>query len=129
MLRSVSATDGRLRYACVFTLKDHLGTLRLAYRAGQRTASMALLEVAREAQKQQRFDSASVSAPMVQSVACLPDPPATSGTRVAVLNAAPHPLLCGGTVGPTPLGPLKQLAVQKGGTVSFSAWACHAECR
>jgi len=63
----------------------------------------------------QQFDSLSVSAPVAQQVGGL----AYSGTYVAKLNA-------GGSA-PQPLGPLTQLGVQQGDTVTVSAFGYYAQ--
>ena len=109
VLRFASATSGAVRYAREFTLKDHLGNLRLAYRAGQRLSYTAGMEPSDAARESQQFDSLSVSAPIAQNVGGL----ARTRQYVAKLNA-------GGTA-PHPLGPLKQLAVQQGDTITVTA--------
>ena len=119
MLRFVHkdpAGQPRVRYEREYTLKDHLGNLRLAYRAGQRLSYTATLEQdpATHGRESQQFDSLSVSPPIAQPVP-LPGggSAARTGAYVAKLNA-------GGTT-PHPLGPLKQLAVQKGDTIMVTA--------
>ena len=109
VLRFANATSGAVRYARKFTLKDHLGNLRLAYRAGQRLSYTAGMEPGDAARESQQFDSLSVSAPIAQNVGGL----ARTDSYVAKLNA-------GGTA-PRPLGPLKQVAVQKGDTITVTA--------
>ena len=116
VLRFANTTSGAVRYAREFTLKDHLGNLRLAYRAGQHRTYTATLEqdATTHGRESQQFDSLSVSPPIAQQVP-LPGggSAARTGAYVAKLNA-------GGTT-PHPLGPLKQLAVQKGDTIMVTA--------
>jgi Leucine-rich repeat (LRR) protein len=103
---------GLMRYQREFTIKDHLGNLRLAYRAGQRTIARATLEQGDAyiaARERKQFDSLSVSPPVAAYVGNL----ARTGQYVARLNA-------GGSA-PQPLGVLRQLRVQKGDTVSITA--------
>ena len=69
MLRFVSydaAHQPRVRYQREYTLKDHLGNLRLAYRAGQVRTLTATLEQDYNTHKRERqqFDSLSVSPPV-----------------------------------------------------------------
>ena len=111
VLRFVSAVSGQVRYEREYTLKDHLGNLRLAYRAGHRTTCIATLEPDDPTRKREvrQFDSLSVSPPVAQNVGAR----ARTGTYAARLNA--------GGAAPQPLGPLKQLAVQKGDTVTVTA--------
>lgn len=112
LLRSVGYTDGRVHYQREFTIKDHLGNLRLAYRAGKRTTAIATMEQGDSRitnNERQLFDSLSVSPPVAANVGNL----ARTGQYVAKLNAGSSP--------PQPIGVLRQLAVQKGDTVSFVA--------
>jgi RHS repeat-associated protein len=97
-------------YQREFTFKDHLGNLRLAYRAGQRRTYAATLEpdAPTHARESQQFDSLSVSPPIAVSTGL-----ARTGRYAARLNA-------GGTT-PHPLGPLTQLTVQKGDTLFVTA--------
>ena len=117
MLRSVqydAAKQPTVRYQREYTVKDHLGNLRLAYCAGQRRTLSATLEqdAATHRRESQQFDSLSVSAPVAVATAL-----ARSGTYAARLNA-------GGSA-PQPLGPLTQLGVQKGDTVVVSAYGLY----
>jgi len=109
-LRFANATSGALRYEREFTIKDHLGNLRLAYRAGQVRTIIATLEQdnTTHTRESQQFDSLSVSPPVA-----VPTGLARTGSYAARLNA-------GGSA-PQPLGPLTQLAVQKGDTISVTA--------
>ncbi len=121
MLRFVSydaANQPHISYQREYTLKDHLGNLRLAYRAGQVRTLLAGLELNQPAVHQreaQQFDSLSVSAPVAQNVGGL----AYSGTYVAKLNA--------GGSSPQPLGPLTQLGVQQGDTVTVTAFGYYQQ--
>ena len=119
MLRFVSvdaAGQPTVRYEREYSLKDHLGNLRLAYRLGHVRRDSASLEpdAATHARESQQFDSLSVSAPIAQNVG---SGIAKSGSYVARLNA-------GGSA-PQPLGPIRQLAVQKGDTVTVSAYGLY----
>jgi RHS repeat-associated protein len=111
VLRSVNTTSGAVRYEREYTFKDHLGNLRLAYRLGQvRTYAASLEQDAPTHRREaQQFDSLSVSPPVAQPVGAR----ARSGSYAAKLNA--------GGAAPQPLGPLKQLAVQQGDTVTITA--------
>ncbi|MBD2768464.1 hypothetical protein IC235_11240 [Hymenobacter sp. BT664] len=109
VLRFVSASSGAVRYEREYTLKDHLGNLRLAYRLGQMRTYVAGLEPGEAERERRQFDSLSVSPPVAQLVG----PRARSGQYAAKLNA--------GGSSPQPLGALKQLAVQRGDTVSVIA--------
>jgi RHS repeat-associated protein len=110
------AGGAHVSYQREFTIKDHLGNLRLAYRAGQRRTYVASLEQDDNTRKRetQQFDSLSVSPPIAQNVG---NNPATnhaySGTYAARLNA--------GGSNRQPLGPLTQIGVQKGDTLQVSA--------
>ncbi len=121
VLRFVQYDDAHqptVSYQREFTVKDHLGNLRLAYRAGQVRTLLAGLELNQPPVHQreaQQFDSLSVSAPVAQNVGGL----AYSGTYVAKLNA--------GGSSPQPLGPLTQLGVQKGDTVTVTAFGYYAQ--
>ncbi|RIY04739.1 RHS repeat-associated core domain-containing protein, partial [Hymenobacter rubripertinctus] len=102
-----------------YTLKDHLGNLRVAFHPGERKVYHAYLEPnADELRREQsEFDSVSVSAPIRRV-----DPYhqlARSGVGFALLNA-------GGTQ-PQPLGPLKQLTVAKGDTVDVVAYGMYQQ--
>ena len=111
VLRFVNALSGAVRYEREYTLKDHLGNLRLAYRLGHRQTFTATLEPDDDTRTREthQFDSLSVSPPVAQPVGGL----ARTGGYAARLNA-------GGNA-PQPLGPLKQLAVQKGDTITVTA--------
>ncbi|AMJ64047.1 DUF6443 domain-containing protein [Hymenobacter sp. PAMC 26628] len=111
VLRFVNALSGQVRYEREYTLKDHLGNLRLAYRLGHRQTFTATLEPDEATRQREvhQFDSLSVSPPVAQPVGGQ----ARTGSYVARLNA-------GGSA-PQPLGPLTQLAVQKGDTVTVTA--------
>ncbi|MFC7670494.1 RHS repeat-associated core domain-containing protein [Hymenobacter humi] len=101
-----------------YTVSDHLGNLRLAYRPGQRLTyktSLNLGDADQHGREVRQFDSLSVSAPVAQQVGSL----SRTDTYVARLNA-------GGSA-PQPLGPLKQLAVQKGDTITLSAYALYPQ--
>ncbi|UOQ54228.1 DUF6443 domain-containing protein [Hymenobacter cellulosivorans] len=97
------------RYTREFSLKDHLGNLRVAYRTGQPAIFTATMEkdpasVARR--EEQQFDSVSIASTRFQA-----GPVARTGSYIARLNAA---------IG-QPLGPMKVLHVQKGDTVQVVA--------
>lgn len=101
-----------------YTLKDHLGNLRVAFRPGERTTYVAMLDSNPDQLKreQQQFDSISVSYPIRQVVGMQF---AYGGDGVALLNA-------GGTQ-PRPLGPLKQLVVSRGDTVDVTAFGMYQQ--
>jgi RHS repeat-associated protein len=112
VLRFVSSDavgQAKVSYQREFTLKDHLGNLRLAYRAGQTRTYLATLEQDANTRKRetQQFDSLSVSPPIAVAT------PYAMGQYAARLNA-------GGST-PQPLGPLTQLTVQKGDSLRISA--------
>jgi RHS repeat-associated protein len=111
VLRFVSldpAGGAHISYQREFTFKDHLGNLRLAYRAGQTRTYLATLEQdANTRQREsQQFDSLSVSPPVAVAT------PYAMGQYAARLNA--------GGASPQPLGPLTQLTVQKGDSLQVS---------
>jgi RHS repeat-associated protein len=109
VLRFVSPTSGQVRYEREYTIKDHLGNLRLAYRRGLPTAYTATLETTpadRATQEEQQWDQQSLVSTRTQ-VNTL----ARTGSYVARLNAAAG----------KPIGPLKLLSVQKGDTVMITA--------
>jgi len=116
VLRFANATSGAVRYAREFTVKDHLGNLRLAYRAGQRRVYQATLEqdYTTHTRESQQFDSLSVSPPMA-----VPTGLASRGSYAARLNA--------GGAAPQPLGPLTQFAVQKGDTIHATAFGLYPQ--
>jgi RHS repeat-associated protein len=109
VLRFVSPTSGQVRYEREYTLKDHLGNLRLAYRRGLPIAYTATLETTpaeRATQEEQQWDQQSLVSTRTQVNA-----QARTGSYVARLNAAAG----------KPIGPLKLLSVQKGDTVTITA--------
>jgi len=113
VLRFVStnpANAATVRYQREFTFKDHLGNLRLAYRAGQVRTYTATLEqdAYTHGRESQQFDSLSVSPPVASTLG-----QARTGSYAARLNA-------GGST-PQPLGPLTQLTVQKGDSIQVQA--------
>ncbi len=114
VLRFVSGVSGAVSYQREFTVKDHLGNLRLAYRLGQVRTLTAGLEPGDAKRETQQFDSLSVSPPVAQATGL-----ARSGGWAARLNA-------GGST-PQPLGPLTQLGVQKGDTVTVTAFGYYAQ--
>ena len=121
MLRFVqydAAGQVRVSYQREYTIKDHLGNLRLAYRAGQVRTLLATLEQDATTHKResQQFDSLSVSAPVAQATSL-----ARSGAYAARLNA-------GGSA-PQPLGPLTQLGVQKGDTITVTAFGLYPQAQ
>jgi hypothetical protein len=95
-------------YQREFTLKDHLGNLRLAYRAGQTRTYLATLEQDDNTRKRetQQFDSLSVSPPIAVAT------PYAMGLYAARLNA--------GGAAPQPLGQRTQLTVQRGDSLRVS---------
>ena len=105
-------------YQREYTIKDHLGNLRLAYRAGQVRTLLATLEQdeTTHQRESQQFDSLSVSAPVAQATSW-----AHSGAYAARLNA-------GGSA-PQPLGPLTQLGVQRGDTVTVTAFGLYPQAQ
>ena len=121
MLRFVqydAAHQPTVSYQREYTIKDHLGNLRLAYRAGQVRTLLATLEQDKQThdRESQQFDSLSVSAPVAQATSL-----AYSGTYAARLNA-------GGSA-PQPLGPLTQLGVQKGDTLTVTAFGLYPQAQ
>ncbi|WP_210114353.1 DUF6443 domain-containing protein [Hymenobacter aquaticus] len=99
----------QVRYTREYSLKDHLGNLRVAFRPGDAATYVATMEptpptVARR--EEQQFDSVSIAKNRFYLGL-----PARTGTHVARLNAA---------LG-QPLGPAKMLRVQKGDTVQITA--------
>ena len=113
-----AAHQPTVSYQREYTVKDHLGNLRLAYRAGQVRTLTATLEQDATTHKResQQFDSTSVSMPTAQNVGV-----AYSGQFVANLNADK----AGST--PQPIGPLTQLGVQKGDTVTVQAFGYYPQ--
>ena len=113
-----AARQPTVSYQREYTLKDHLGNLRLAYRAGQLRTLNATLEQDETTHKResQQFDSLSVSAPVALATSL-----ARSGAYAAKLNA-------GGSA-PQPLGPLTQLGVQKGDTVTVTAFGLYPQAQ
>ena len=107
-----------VKTAYEYGIKDHLGNLRVAFRPGERRTYWAGLDSNPDQQRreQHEFDSTSVSAPIRTSVG----PQFThSGDGVARL-------LAGGNA-PQPLGPLKQLAVGQGDTVTVTAYGLYQQ--
>ncbi|TDN39906.1 hypothetical protein A8B98_16515 [Hymenobacter sp. UV11] len=112
VLRFVSydaAHQPTVSYQREFTFKDHLGNLRLAYRAGQTRTYLASLEQDDNTRQRetQQFDSLSVSSPIAVATSW------AMGQYAAKLNA--------GGASRQPLGPLIQLTVQKGDSLRVSA--------
>ncbi|MGI4823594.1 MAG: DUF6443 domain-containing protein [Janthinobacterium lividum] len=121
VLRFVSydaANQPKVSYQREFTVKDHLGNLRLAYRTGQVRTLMATLEQdkATHDRESQQFDSLSVSSPVAVATSLT-----RSGAYAAKLNA-------GGST-PQPLGPLTQLGVQKGDTLRVTAYGYYPKAQ
>jgi RHS repeat-associated protein len=118
VLRFVSGTSVAVSYQREFTVKDHLGNLRLAYRLGQvRTLTATLEQDANTHEREsQQFDSLSVSPPVAVATGL-----ARSGAYAAKLNA--------GGATPQPLGPLTQLGVQKGDTVTVTAYGTYPQAQ
>ncbi|MBX0293120.1 hypothetical protein K3G63_21930 [Hymenobacter sp. HSC-4F20] len=108
--------DSKVQYE--YTLKDHLGNLRVAFHPGERTTYMAMLDSDPDQtrREQHQFDSVSVSAPIRQVVG---GQFAHGGDGVALLNAS--------GAQPRPLGPLKQLAVAKSDTVLVTAFGMYQQ--
>ena len=113
-----AARQPTVRYQREYTIKDHLGNLRLAYRAGQVRTLLATLEqdATTHQRESQQFDSLSVSAPVALATTL-----ARSGQYAARLNA-------GGSA-PQPLGPLTQLGVQQGDTLTVSAYGLYPQAQ
>jgi hypothetical protein len=91
-----AARQPKVRYQREFTFQDHLGNLRLAYRAGQTRTYLASLEqdAATRQRETQQFDSLSVSPPIAVAT------PYALGQYAARLTA--------GGASPQPLGPCKR---------------------
>jgi len=101
-----------VRYVREYSLKDHLGNLRVAYRPGEPASYTASLEadpIDRARQEEQQWDSLSIVRSRFAVGAAL----AKTGSYAAKLNA--------GGATPQPLGPLKLLAVPKGDVIRFTA--------
>ena len=113
-----AANQVQVRSAYEYSIKDHLGNLRLAFRRGETKTYWAFLEndPAQLRREQREFDSLSVSAPIRTQVG---HQYARSGEGVARLSA-------GGNQ-PTPLGPLKQLSVGAGDTVTVTAYGLYQQ--
>ena len=113
-----AANQVSVRSAYEYAIKDHLGNLRVAFRPGQRKIYWAFLDNNAELlrREQREFDSLSVSAPIRTPVG---RQYARSGEGVARLSA-------GGNQ-PTPLGPLKQLSVGAGDTVTVTAYGLYQQ--
>ncbi|MCC3157164.1 DUF5675 family protein [Hymenobacter sp. 15J16-1T3B] len=92
------------RYSYEYTIKDHLGNLRVAFRPGDRARYRATLEPALADQEEAQFDY--VRETRFQTA------DAAAGQYVARLNAA---------LG-KPIGPLKTLTVRKGDTLQIEAF-------
>ncbi|MBB4603685.1 RHS repeat-associated protein [Hymenobacter luteus] len=99
-----------------YTLKDHLGNLRVAFHPGERSSVLATMEESQRDREIQQFDSASI-----ESTRTFVGPQfGHNGTSyVAKLNA-------GGTQ-PKPLGPLKQLSIARGDTILVTAYGLYNE--
>jgi RHS repeat-associated protein len=116
VLRFVSLVSG-VRYEREFTIKDHLGNLRLAYRLGYTSTVTTSLEQSPTAihdKETQQFEPNSVSPPVATNIGVTL---ARTGQYVAKLNA--------GGNSPQPLGPLRQVAVQKGDKVRLTAYGMY----
>ena len=113
------AHQSTVSYQREYTLKDHLGNLRLAYRAGHVRRLLATMEQDDNTRKRetQQFDSLSVSQPIAVNTSYIHG----AGNWAARLNAG----TANGT--PQPLGPLTQLGVQKGDTVTVQAFGYYAQ--
>ncbi|MCC2548204.1 DUF6443 domain-containing protein [Hymenobacter sp. BT175] len=110
VLRFVSSHSGQVRYVREYTLKDHLGNLRIAFRPGDKASYMATMEAAPTdvaQREEQQFDTRSI----VSTRFLIGPTLARTGSYVARLNAATG----------TPIGPLKMLPVHKGDTIRVEA--------
>jgi RHS repeat-associated protein len=99
----------QVRYVREFSLKDHLGNLRMAYRPGDSAVYHATMEMnpaSTARREEQQFDSVRVA-----STRFAAGPLARTGSYVARLNAA---------LGKS-LGPVKVLSVHKGDTITVTA--------
>ena len=108
-LRQQDRTSGAITYNYEYSLKDHLGNLRVAFRRGQRQQWLASLEPGAASVETKQFDAASVSAPIASNQR------AASGSYSAMVYA-------NGT-DPQPIGPMKLWAVQGGDTLRVEALA------
>jgi RHS repeat-associated protein len=112
VLRFVQRNDAnqpQIRYVREYSLKDHLGNLRVAYRPGESATYIATMEPSPTPQadrEEQQFDSVSIASTRFNAGAA-----AHTRSYVARLNAA---------LG-KPLGPMKILRVHKGDTVQVIA--------
>lgn len=93
------------RYSNEYTIKDHLGNLRVAFRPGDKAKHRATMEPALADQEEAQFDYVRETRHATTDAA--------AGQYVARLNAA---------VG-KPIGPLKMLAVRKGDTLQIEAFS------
>ncbi|WP_400190159.1 DUF6443 domain-containing protein [Hymenobacter sp. B81] len=120
-LRWLSHSEGRALYlprrvtgqfVHEFSIKDHLGNLRVAFRPADPVSYWASMELTRKSTEEQQFDSTSVARVRTSVPVGSPLQISPGSTHVAKLNAA---------VG-KPLGPLKMLPVGKGDEVTISAY-------
>jgi RHS repeat-associated protein len=110
-LRFVSPLSAQVRYEEEYTIKDHLGNLRVAFRKGLRDSVEAGLEDYRYAIETHQFDSISIASTRWLVPTSLPGAGARTGQYVARLNAAQG----------TALGPLRMFPIQRGDTVHVQA--------
>ncbi|RTQ46082.1 hypothetical protein EJV47_23305 [Hymenobacter gummosus] len=99
-----AAGQARTRYTYEFTIKDHLGNLRIAFRPGDSATYRASMEPALADQEEAQFDY--VRETRFQTA------DAAGGHHVARLNAAAG----------TPIGPLKMIPVRKGDEIGVEAF-------
>lgn len=92
------------RYSYEYTIKDHLGNLRVAFRPGDKARHRATMEPALADQEEAQFDYVRETRYATTDAA--------AGQYVARLNAAAG----------KPLGPLKTLTVRKGDTLGIEAF-------
>jgi RHS repeat-associated protein len=99
-----SANQAITRYSYEYTIKDHLGNLRVAFRPGDRATYRALMEPVDSAREEAQFDYVRETRFQTNNAA--------SGQHVARLNAATG----------KPIGPLKMLPVRKGDSLDIEAF-------
>ncbi|RAK70027.1 DUF5675 family protein [Hymenobacter edaphi] len=99
-----AARQPHVRYSYEYTIKDHLGNLRVAFRRGDRATHRATMELGLAEQEEAQFDY--VRETRLQTT------DAAAGQYVARLNAAAG----------KPIGPLKTLTVRKGDTLRIEAF-------
>ncbi|OUJ69392.1 hypothetical protein BXP70_26510 [Hymenobacter crusticola] len=110
VLRFVSPSSAQVRYVREYTIKDHLGSLRIAYRPGDPATYWASMEPSRAELEEAQFDQASIATTRFAAGSAARTA-TVEGSYVAKLNAAAG----------KPIGPLLLLPVHKGDVVDVLA--------